>query len=80
MLEIERLVGLGEFLCDIAGTIIGQHSRDRDPEALVVSTAALRNAIALMAVSSGNMSVKAMREASLMQTWTYSQPTPRELF
>jgi hypothetical protein len=38
--------------------------------------AALRKAIALLAVSSGMMAVKAMREASSMPAWTNSQPAP----
>src|SRR5215204_1880026 len=38
--------------------------------------AALRKATALFAFSSGMIMVKAMREASSMQTWTNSQPAP----
>src|SRR4051794_23516469 len=41
--------------------------------------AALRKAIALFALSSGMTMVKAMREASSMQTWTNSQPAPSPL-
>ena len=36
----------------------------------------MRKAIALFAFSSGMIMVKAMREASSMQTWTNSQPAP----
>ena len=36
--------------------------------------AALRKATALSFLSSGRIWLKAMREASSMQTWTYSQP------
>jgi hypothetical protein len=37
--------------------------------------AAWRKATALCAFSSGRIRLIAMREASSMQTWTYSQPT-----
>ncbi len=45
---------------------------------LVTAIAAL-GSTALTAFSSGLIWVKAMREASSMQTWTNSQPTPRRL-
>lgn len=79
MLETEGLAGPCEVLGLVAGAVVGHHPCDHDAQAVVIGDCGLEKATALTAFSSGKMSVKAMREASSIETWTYSQPTPREL-
>lgn len=49
------------------------------PRRLQLAMAALRKAIALRVFSPGLIWLKAMRDASSMQTWTNSQPAPLRL-
>ena len=64
VLEAEIAAGLGEGLRSVAGAIVGHDARDRDAEAGVV----------------GHRRLEEVTQASSMQTWTYSQPTPRGCF
>src|SRR3954469_24105666 len=79
VLEPEPFAGAIEGKGFVAGAVVGRHASDRHAEAVVIGAGGLRKAIALFAFSSGMIMVKAMREASSMQTWTNSQPAPSPL-
>src|SRR3954470_19471621 len=77
--ETEIAAGGAEGLGAIAGAIVSHHTGNRDAEVRVVGDCGLEEGDRALLFSSGRICEKATREASSMQTWTNSHPTPRRL-
>jgi hypothetical protein len=77
--EFEALAGASEGAGLIAGSVVGHDAPNLDAEGCIVSDGSLEEGDGAGFPSSFITWLKAILDASSMQTWTNSQPMPRLL-